>query len=124
MDEIAKLYQTLRNSESLKRLLFDGGNSIRPDITLYSGEYPIVVYQVISDVPHLFGDDQELAQRITVQLSVLTIDGDDAEIISILNKVMKELEWIRITTTRITEESTRISAIRYVKAIQESEETA
>lgn len=124
MDEIAKLYQTLRNSESLKRLLYDGENSIRPDITLYSGEYPIVVYQVISDVPHLFGDDQELAQRITVQLSVLTLDGDDAEIISILNKVMKELEWIRITTTRITEESTRISAIRYVKAIQESEETA
>lgn len=75
------MYEALSGDSSITDLLADGKEGIRADLTSYSGRYPVLCYQVISDVPHLFGDDLEIARRMTVQISVLTRDGSDAEIV-------------------------------------------
>lgn len=81
MDLVEQVYEALAKDTKLTELLADGKEGIRADLTSYSGRYPVLCYQVISDVPHLFGDDLELARRVTVQISVLTRNGSDSEIV-------------------------------------------
>lgn len=120
MDLIEQVFFTLRADTELTSLLAEGKKSIRQDMTSYSGRYPVLCFQVISDVPHLFGDDQELARRVTVQLSVLSEDGSDMPVIQRVREIMENLGWTRISTERMMDGKIRVSALRFV--IAESEE--
>lgn len=119
MDLIEQVFFTLRADTELTSLLAEGEKSIRQDVTSYSGRYPVLCCQVISDVPHLFGDDQELARRVTVQLSVLSEDGSDMPVIRLVREIMENLGWTRISTERMMDGKIRVSALRFV--IAESE---
>lgn len=121
MNRIEQMYEALSGDPSLTDLLADGKEGIRADLTSYSGRYPVLCYQVISDVPHLFGDDLELARRMTVQISVLTRDGSDAEIVVRVQKIMNSLGWTRESTNRIMDGKIRVTVIRFIVAEVEYE---
>ena len=122
MDPVQTMYETLKNNKDLTDKLADKEQGIRADLTAYSGRYPVLCYQVISDVPHMWADDEEIARRITVQLSLLTLDGADDEIIHLLKKNMGELGWTRISASRLLAGKIRMTALRYVLAESEEEE--
>ena len=122
MDPVQKMYEMLKSTKELTEKLADKEQGIRADLTSYSGRYPVLCYQVISDVPHMWADDTEIARRITVQLSVLTQDGADEEIIHLLRTIMEELGWARISASRLLEGKIRMTALRYVLAESEEEE--
>lgn len=67
MDLIEQVYEALSKDTKLTELLADGKEGIRADLTSYSGHYPVLCYQVISDVPHLFGDDLECSCTVKKQ---------------------------------------------------------
>lgn len=120
MDLIEQVFFTLKSDTELTSILAEGERSIRQDMTSYSGRYPVLCCQVISDVPHLFGDDHEMARRVTMQLSALSEDGSDISIIQRVREIMESLGWTRISTERMMDGKIRVSAIRFV--IAESEE--
>lgn len=117
MDIIESLVATLKGSSDLISQLADGEGGVHSDLTAYSGRYPVICYQVINDVPHLWGDDVETARRVTVQISILTEDGADTDMVSIVNRLMLGLDWMRVSTDRVTaQDGIRITAMRYVIA--------
>ncbi len=120
MDKIEQMFLQMKSDTDLTSLLAEKEKSIRADMTSYGGRYPVLCYQVISDVPHMWGDDRETARRITVQLSILTESGADREIVSKVREIMEGLGWARISTDRMLDGKLRITALRYV--IAESEE--
>ena len=122
MDPVQKMYETLKSTTELTEKLADKEQGIRADLTSYSGRYPVLCYQVISDVPHMWADDTEIARRITVQLSLMTVDGADEDIVKILRTIMEELGWARISASRLLEGKIRMTALRYVLAESEEEE--
>lgn len=122
MDLLKEVYKTLTADSALLSALADGGKGVRADLTSYSGRYPVVVYQLISDVPALFGDDLEAGRRVTVQISIVTTDGADHALVSAVKKDLQAAGWIRESITRITDSGNRITAIRFIKVDTESEE--
>ena len=121
MDRVEQVYEALAKDTKLTELLADGKEGIRADLTSYSGRYPVLCYQVISDVPHLFGDDLELARRVTVQISVLTRNGSDSEIVLRVQKIMNSLGWTRESTNRIMDGRIRAAILRFIVAEVEYE---
>lgn len=122
MDPVQKMYERLVSTKELIEKLADKEQGIRADLTAYSGRYPVLCYQVISDVPHMWADDTEIARRITVQISVITTDGVDTAINRLVRKIMEELGWARESTNRFLSGKIRITALRYVLAESEEEE--
>ena len=122
MDPVQKMYETLKSTKELTEKLADKEQGIRADLTSYSGRYPVLCYQVISDVPHMWADDTEIARRITVQISVITTDGVDTKINKIVREIMEELGWARISSSRLLVGKIRMTALRYVLAESEEEE--
>ena len=120
MDKIEELYFALKSDTALTALLAEREKSIRADMTSYAGRYPVLCYQVIYDVPHMWGDDRETARRMTVQISILTASGADRDIVLKVREIMEGLGWARISTDRMMEGKIRVTALRYV--IAESEE--
>lgn len=115
MDLIESLVAALKGSFDLTSQLSDGAGGVHSDLTAYSGRYPVLCYQVINDVPYLWGDDAETARRVTVQISILTEDGADTDMVSIVNQLMLGLDWMRVSTDRVTaQDGIRITAMRYV----------
>lgn len=122
MDPVQKMYETLKSTKELTEKLADKEQGIRADLTSYSGHYPVLCYQVISDVPHMWADDTEIARRITVQLSLLTVDGADEDIVKTLRTIIEKLGWARVSTSRLLVGKIRMTALRYVFAESEEEE--
>ena len=122
MELLKEVYKTLTADSALTAGLADGAKGVRADLTSYSGRYPVIVYQLISDVPDLFGDDLEAWRRVTVQISIVTTDGADNALVKLVKKDMQEAGWIRESTQRVTDGENRITAIRYMKVDTESEE--
>lgn len=67
----------------------------------YSGEYPLIVYQEISNVPETHADNQELTRRVIFQISIGTDDDNSADIEKSVEKLMYELGFMRVDTQDI-----------------------
>lgn len=86
----ANVYEALTQDEELMGMLPSGG-----DIPIYhhlapagdNQRYPILVYTVTSDVPVSYGDDEEYMHKVTIRISIVTNDGQYAEI----NKMIREI---------------------------------
>ncbi len=120
MDKIEQMFLAMKSDTALTSLLAEKEKGIRADMTSYAGRYPVICYRVISDVPHMWGDDRETARRMTVEISILTESGADRNMVSKVRKIMEDLGWMRLSTDRILEGKLRVTALRYV--IAESEE--
>lgn len=114
MAVIEDLYKTLTGDTGLTALIKEGKAGIVADLTHYSGRYPAITYQVISDVPALWADDSEQYRRLTVQINVITVDGNDANIVFRVETLMNDLGWRRESNTRVTDGTNRITAMRFV----------
>ena len=78
-----------------------------------AGSYPILVYSVISDVPALAADGEELERRVTVRIHVLTRDGAADRIIDRVNAVMRSLGFVRAQSVEMAERLFFVNVIDY-----------
>lgn len=110
-----KVYRALSASRELTSLLVKDRRCqcVYPGISPNAGSYPIIVYQVISDVPALSADGVEMERRVTVRVQILTKDGHYAEIYSAVQKVMLGLGFIRGQTVEIAERDLFILCVDY-----------
>ena len=62
----------------------------------YNGDYPLLVYREISNVPAMHADNKEWARRIVYQISIGTIDDNYFDIEKSVEKVMAGLGFMRV----------------------------
>ena len=98
----AQVYDALINNEELMGMLPEGG-----DIPIYhlfapavdNLQYPLLVYTPTNDAPVDYGDNEEMFHRVTIRISIVTVDGQYSELNKIIRNIMtKELEFVRINT--------------------------
>ena len=109
------VYQALMSSPELKALLVKDrkGRCIYPGISPNAGSYPILVYNIISDVPALVADGEEMERRVTVRIHIMTKDGNYGRIYAALQKVMLNLGFMRSQSVEITEKDLFILCVDY-----------
>ena len=109
------VYQALMSSPELNALLVKDkqGRCIYPGISPNAGSYPILVYNIISDVPALVADGEEMERRITVRIHILTKDGRYGDIYSAVQQVMLGLGFMRSQTMDIVENGLFILCVDY-----------
>ncbi|MBQ7479100.1 MAG: hypothetical protein IJT01_09455, partial [Selenomonadaceae bacterium] len=95
-----KVYQALTSSRELTSLLVKDRRCrcIYPGVSPNAGSYPILVYSIISDVPAIVADGEEMERRITVRIHIMTKDGNYGKIYSALQKVMLGIGFMRSQT--------------------------
>ena len=109
------VYQALMSSPELKALLVKDrkGRCIYPGISPNAGSYPILVYNIISDVPALVADGEEMERRVTVRIHIMTKDGNYGRIYSALQKAMFGIGFMRSQSVEITEKDVFILCVDY-----------
>ncbi|SFA71527.1 DUF3168 domain-containing protein [Selenomonas ruminantium] len=114
-----KVYKALSGSKELTSLLVKDRRCrcVYPGISPNAGSYPILVYNVISDVPALVADGEEMERRVTVRIQILTKDGRYAPICTIVNKVMMGLGFMRKQTTELAEKDLFVLCLDYTIGI-------
>ena len=110
-----QVYAALMSSPELKALLVKDrkGRCIYPGISPNAGSYPILVYNIISDVPALVADGEEMERRVTVRIHIMTKDGNYGKIYSALQKVMLGIGFMRSQSVEITEKDLFILCVDY-----------
>lgn len=110
-----RVYKALMASHDLVQLLAKDrkGRCIYPGQSPNAGTYPILVYSIISDVPALMADGEELERRVTVRIHILTKDGRYERIYRAVQQVMKGLGFVRGQTVEITEQNLFILCADY-----------
>lgn len=110
-----KVYKALSTSQELTALLAKDRRCrcIYPGISPNAGSYPIIVYNVISDVPALTADGVEMERRVTVRLQILTRDGHYDHIYDVVNKIMKGLGFMRGQSVDIAERDVFVLCVDY-----------
>ena len=114
-----KVYKTLSTSRELTSLLARDRRCrcIYPGISPNAGSYPIIVYNVISDVPALTADGIEMERRVTMRLQILTKDGHYEHIYDAMNKIMKGLGFMRRQSLEMAEHDVFVFCVYYVIGI-------
>ena len=116
---IAKMvYQALVRSRELTQLLAHGRKSIYHGRSPDAGTYPILVYSVISDVPALSADGEELERRITVRIHILTKDGRFREIHHAVKIALLPLGFVRVQTQEFVEKDIFVEITDYKTAVE------
>ena len=67
----------------------------------YNGDYPVLVYQEISNVPNKHADNKELTRRVVYQVSIGTNDDDYFEIENAVTNLMLNLGFMRVDSQDI-----------------------
>lgn len=110
-----KVYKALSTSRELTALLAKDRRCrcIYPGISPNAGSYPIIVYNVISDVPALTADGEEMERRVTVRIHILTRDGHYEHIYDVLNKIMRGLGFMRGQSIEMAESDVFVLCVDY-----------
>ena len=90
---------------------------IYPSVSPNAGSYPILVYNVISDVPALVADGEEMERRVTVRIHILTKDGRYEQIYDALRKVMLRLGFMRKQSLETAEKDVFVYCVDFVAGI-------
>ena len=110
-----QVYAALMSSRELTSLLVKDrkGRCIYPGQSPNAGSYPILVYNIISDVPALVADGEEMERRVTVRIHIMTKDGNYGRIYSALQRAMLGLGCMRSQTVEITEKDLFVLYVDY-----------
>lgn len=73
-----------------------GGVAVVKYTSEYRGEYPVVVYREMSNIPALYGDDEEIQRWIVYQVSIGTLNDDYVEVENVIEGVMRGLGFVRV----------------------------
>lgn len=65
----------------------------------YDGDYPVVVYKEVENVPALFGDNVELLRKIVYQVSIGTEKDEYGELERDVLEAMTGLGFTHVDTT-------------------------
>jgi len=114
MTMLSKTMQALKADTTLINMLAEGENSIYHLLSPDAGTYPVIVVSVISEVPALCYDDEEQRKRLTVRIHVLTDNGAYTKIVKRINKIMKDIGYIRKISQEIYEDNLYIKMNDYV----------
>ena len=114
-----RVYQALRKDAALARLLARDrrGPCIYHGKSPDAGSYPVLVYSVVSDVPALSADGEEIERRVTVRLQILTKDGHYEHIYDVVSKIMKGLGFMRRQSLEMAERDVFVFCVDYVIGI-------
>lgn len=115
-----QVYQALVKSKKLTALLAHDrkGRCIYPMRSPDAGNYPILVYSVISDVPALMADGEERERVVTVRIHILTKDGNFESILREVQRAMVGIGFVRAQATEFAEGQLFIMAIDYRTGIR------
>lgn len=70
-------------------------------INEYQGDYPILVYKEISNVPAFHADNRELTRRIMYQISIGTSDDEYEILEKLVEEIMRGLGFMRVDSQDI-----------------------
>ncbi len=118
MSTARMVYQALVRSKALSQLLAHGKKGIYHGRSPDAGTYPILVYSVISDVPALSADGEELERRITVRIHILTKDGRFREIHHAVQNALLPLGFVRVQTQELVEKDIFVEITDYKTAVE------
>lgn len=106
-----KVYDALNGSEILTRLLSKDkrGQCVYHGLSPYAGSYPILVYSVISDVPAIVADAEEMERRVTLRIHIVTADGAYEPIYREVLRIMLGLGFMRLSTQEIAEQNKNLT---------------
>lgn len=76
-------------------------------------DFPNIVYSIISDVPALHGDNQELNANITIRLYLITKDGNYYSIQKQINQIMINLGFSRGQSTETTQDGYKVKTLDF-----------
>lgn len=110
-----RVYQALRKDAALAGLLARDrrGPCIYHGKSPDAGSYPVLVYSVVSDVPALSADGEEIERRVTVRLHILTKDGAADVVEDRVMKQMKGLGFRRAQSVEFAEKNMFVKAIDF-----------
>ena len=117
-----KVYAALTGSDALTGMLCGGSEGIDADYFRLTGRYPVLVYSMISDVPQMVADDIETVHRVTIQINIITNDGQYSEIGKAVNTIMLGLGFMRFSTNEVYDNDKKVQVRRYVITVMEGEE--
>ena len=114
-----RVYKALAGCRELTSLLVEDRRSrcIYPGVSPNAGSYPIIVYNVISDVPALVADGEEMERRVTVRIHILTKDGHYEDIYSAVRKAMLKLGFMRKQSLETAEKDVFVYCVDFVAGI-------
>lgn len=108
-----KIFTELISNAELMAILPNGALSIFHYVipSVLPEKYPAIVYSVISDVPALAGDNQEVAHRVTIRIHVITTERKTVaeqtkfqKACGLVKRIMQSLGFVRRQTTPYVEE--------------------
>ena len=121
-----KIFDELINNAELMAILPQGALSIYHYVapSVLPASYPIIVYSVISDVPALAGDNEEIAHRVTIRIHVITQERNTVaeqnkfqRACAAVKGIMKGLGFVRRQTQPYVEEGKAILIFDFVKGV-------
>lgn len=122
-----EVFAALISDSELMTLLPNGALSIFHYVipSVLPEKYPSIVYAVISDVPAITGDNEEVAHRVTIRIHVITREKNTVtEQAKFLNtckavkRIMTGLGFIRRQTTPFLEDGRAMLIYDYAIAIK------
>lgn len=94
------VYSALKNDSEIVELLSKGESSIfHLQAPAVNPDLPYLVYTTASDVPILHGDNSEKLHRVTLEIHIVTGDGDYSALYLAVKRVMTGLDFTRLQST-------------------------
>ena len=89
-----RTFNTLTGSGAVTGMLPDRAGGVYKDRSPDAGSYPVLVYKVISEVPHQHADDRLTAKRSTVRITLITTDGVYSRLSSFILQAMEDAGFV------------------------------
>jgi hypothetical protein len=90
MDVLQDTYNALQET-SITSLLASSKDSIYHGWSEDAGTYPVIIFGIVSDVPALSCDNDEVAHAVTVRIHIVTKNGAYQQIYQAVQAEMKRL---------------------------------
>lgn len=113
MDVLKDVYSALK-TKSISSLLAKGASSIYHGWSEDAGTYPVIIFGIVSDVPALSCDNDEVAHAVTVRIHIVTKDGAYQAIYQAVQAAMKKRGYRRKMTNELNDEDLKILVVDYV----------
>lgn len=113
MDVLQDTYNALQET-SITALLASGKDSIYHGWSEDAGTYPVIIFGIVSDVPAMSCDNEEVAHAVTVRIHIVTKDGAYQQIYQAVQAAMKKRGYRRKMTNEINDEDLKILVVDYV----------
>ena len=111
--DFATTIKALKSNNELCDLLAEGKKSIYHIKSPNAGTYPILILTMISDVPEITSDNEEIIHKLTLRIHIVTENGAYTNIYRKLNNIMNGLGYNRRQTTELTDDDLFIKVCDY-----------